>query len=239
MSKAIKKDINLKTVSINNLSHFYGIDENKKQVLNNVNFFIERGELVLLKGPSGCGKTTLLTLIGALRTCQSGDLTVLNNQLNGASRKTRQKLRRNIGMIFQGHNLLRCLTAEQNVQMGADLLINLTYLQRREIARKWLSAVGLEDHHKKLPSELSGGQKQRVAIARALSANPKLLLADEPTSALDSFTGREIVALLRKLAKEQNCAVLMVTHDPRISDMADRILSMEDGKIFNALSELR
>ena len=230
---------NLKTVSINNLSHFYGIDENKKQVLNNVNFFIKKGELVLLKGPSGCGKTTLLTLIGALRTCQSGDLRVLNNQLNGASNKTRQKLRRNIGMIFQGHNLLRCLTAEQNVQMGSDLLKNLTYLQRREVARKWLSAVGLEDHHQKLPSGLSGGQKQRVAIARALSANPKLLLADEPTSALDSITGREIVSLLRKLAKEQNCSVLMVTHDPRISDMADRILNMEDGKIFNALSELR
>ena len=240
MTKTInKKDKDLKAVSINNLSHFYGIDENKKQVLNNVNFVIERGELVLLKGPSGCGKTTLLTLIGALRTCQSGDLTVLNNQLNGASRKTRQKLRRNIGMIFQGHNLLRCLTAEQNVQMGADLLRNLTYLQRREISRKWLSAVGLEEHHKKLPSGLSGGQKQRVAIARALSANPKLLLADEPTSALDSVTGREIVTLLRKLAKEQDCSVLMVTHDPRISDMADRILNMEDGKIFDDLSELR
>ncbi len=232
------EDNNFKTVSVNNLSHFYGFDENKKQVLNDVNFFIKKGELVLLKGPSGCGKTTLLTLIGALRTCQSGDLTVLNNQLNGSSRKTRQKLRRNIGMIFQGHNLLRCLTAEQNVQMGADLLRNLTYLQRREIARKWLSAVGLEGHHKKLPSGLSGGQKQRVAIARALSANPKLLLADEPTSALDSVTGREIVSLLRKLAKEQNCSVLMVTHDPRISDMADRILNMEDGKIFNAHSEL-
>ena len=234
-----KKDKYFKTVSISNLSHFYGLNENKKQVLNNVNFFIESGELVLLKGPSGCGKTTLLTLIGALRTCQSGDLTVLNNQLNGASRKTRQKLRTNIGMIFQGHNLLRCLTAEQNVQMGADLLKNLTYLQRREIARKWLSAVGLEEHHKKLPNELSGGQKQRVAIARALSANPKLLLADEPTSALDSVTGREIVSLLRKLAKEQKCSVLMVTHDPRISDMADRILNMEDGKIYDAHSELR
>ena len=240
MSKTLNKEHkNLETVSINNLSHFYGKDENKKRVLNNINFFIKKGELVLLKGPSGCGKTTLLTLIGALRTCQSGDLTVLNNQLNGASRKTRQRLRRNIGMIFQGHNLLRCLTAEQNVQMGADLLRNLTYLQRREIARKWLSAVGLADHHKKLPSALSGGQKQRVAIARALSANPKLLLADEPTSALDSVTGREIVSLLKKLAKEQNCSVLMVTHDPRISDMADRILNMEDGKIFNALGELR
>ena len=230
---------NFKTVSINNLSHFYGRNENKKQVLNNVTLNIQKGELVLLKGPSGCGKTTLLTLIGALRTCQSGDLTVLNNQLNGASRKTRQRLRRNIGMIFQGHNLLRCLTAEQNVQMGADLLRNLTYLQRREIARKWLSAVGLEDHHKKLPSGLSGGQKQRVAIARALSAKPKLLLADEPTSALDSVTGREIVSLLKKLAKEQNCSVLMVTHDPRISDMADRILNMEDCKVFNAPSELK
>jgi len=234
-----KKNLNFsKAVSIENLSHFYGKNENKKQVLNNVNLNIEESELVLLKGPSGCGKTTLLTLIGALRTCQSGDLRVLNNQLNGASRKTRQRLRRNIGMIFQGHNLLRCLTAEQNVQMGADLLKGLTYLQRREIARKWLSAVGLEEHHKKLPNDLSGGQKQRVAIARALSANPKLLLADEPTSALDSVTGREIVTLLRRLAKEQNCSVLMVTHDPRISDMADRILNMEDGKIYSAHSEL-
>ena len=146
-----------KTVEIINLSHFYGRNENKKQVLNNVNLNIEKGELVLLKGPSGCGKTTLLTLIGALRTCQSGNLKVLNNQLNGASRKTRQRLRRSIGMIFQGHNLLRCLSAEQNVQMGADLIEGLTYLQRREIARKWLSAVGLEEHHKKLPSDLSGG----------------------------------------------------------------------------------
>ena len=237
-NKASNKINYSKTVSINNLSHFYGRNETKKQVLNNVNLSIEKSELVLLKGPSGCGKTTLLTLIGALRTCQSGDLKVLNNQLNGASRKTRQKLRRSIGMIFQGHNLLRCLTAEQNVQMGADLIKGLTYLQRREIARKWLYAVGLEEHYKKLPSDLSGGQKQRVAIARALSANPKLLLADEPTSALDSVTGREIVTLLRKLAKEQNCSVLMVTHDPRITDMADRILNMEDGKIFSAHSEL-
>ena len=241
MSKGNRAKNNIqssKTVSINNLSHFYGKNENKKQVLNDVNLNIDRGELVLLKGPSGCGKTTLLTLIGALRTCQSGNLTVLDKQLNGATIKTRQMLRRSIGMIFQGHNLLRCLTAEQNVQMGADLINGLTYLQRREIARNWLSAVGLEEHNKKLPNDLSGGQKQRVAIARALSANPKLLLADEPTSALDSVTGREIVILLKKLAKEQNCSVLMVTHDPRISDMADRILSMEDGKIFSAHTEL-
>ena len=237
--KTINKGKNSNTVIINDLSHFYGIGENRKKVLDGVNLNIEKGELVLLKGPSGCGKTTLLTLIGALRTCQSGSLNVLNKELNGASNKNRQILRRNIGMIFQGHNLLRCLTAEQNVQMGADLIKGLTYLQRREIARKWLSEVGLSEHHKKLPSDLSGGQKQRVAIARSLSANPKLLLADEPTSALDSVTGREIVSLLRKLAKDQNCSVLMVTHDPRISDMADRILNMEDGKIFSARSELK
>ena len=227
-----KSQYSTDTVNINNLSHFYGSGDTKKQVLDGVNINIKEGELVLLKGPSGCGKTTLLTLIGALRTCQIGSLNVLDEELNGASRKIRQKLRRNIGMIFRGHNLLRCLTAEQNVQMGADLLKGLTYLQRREIARKWLSEVGLEEHHRKLPSDLSGGQKQRVAIARALSAKPKLLLADEPTSALDSFTGREIVLLLKRLAKEQNCSVLMVTHDPRISDLADRILNMEDGKIL-------
>ena len=235
----IKNNKIINTVNINNLSHYYGVGENRKKVLDGVNINIERGELVLLKGPSGCGKTTLLTLIGALRTCQSGCLNVLNEELNGASRKTRQKLRRSIGMIFQGHNLLRCLTAEQNVQMGADLIAGLTYMQRREISRKWLAEVGLDQHHKKLPNNLSGGQKQRVAIARALSANPKLLLADEPTSALDSVTGREIVILLKRLAKDQNCSVLMVTHDPRISDMADRILNMEDGKIFSTHSELK
>ena len=145
---------NLKTVSINNLSHFYGKNENKKQVLNDVNLNIDKGELVLLKGPSGCGKTTLLTLIGALRTCQSGDLTVLNNQLNGASRKTRQILRRSIGMIFQGHNLLRCLTAEQNVQMGADLIKDLTYLQRREIARNCICLL----YTSPSPRDISGSR---------------------------------------------------------------------------------
>jgi len=233
-----KSKIEENYVLVDNVIKTFNTNNKKKIILSNVNFQISKGEFTCILGPSGCGKTTLLTLIGALRTCQSGDLTVLNNQLNGASRKTRQILRRSIGMIFQGHNLLRCLTAEQNVQMGADLIKGLTYLQRREIARNWLSAVGLEEHHKKLPNDLSGGQKQRVAIARALSANPKLLLADEPTSALDSVTGREIVTLLRKLAKEQNCSVLMVTHDPRISDMADRILNMEDGKIYSAHSEL-
>jgi putative ABC transport system ATP-binding protein len=132
-------------------------------------------------------------------------------------------------MIFQGHNLLRCLTAEQNVQMGADLLTKTSYSARRSMAREWLRAVGLGNQLNKLPHDLSGGQKQRVAIARALAAKPKLLLADEPTAALDGRTGREVVELLQSLARDQGCGVLMVTHDPRILDVADRLIQMEDG----------
>ena len=205
-------------VVVDNLSHAFGQAEMRREVLQNISFSIEPGEVVLLTGPSGCGKTTLLTLIGALRTVQQGEVSVLGESLHGAGRRRRQQVRRRIGMIFQGHNLLRCLTAEQNVQMGADLLPDLSYRARRDEARQWLRAVGLEDHMAKVPHDLSGGQKQRVAIARALAANPRLLLADEPTAALDSRTGREVVELLRRLAREQSCAVLMVTHDPRIVD---------------------
>ncbi|WP_320674473.1 DevA family ABC transporter ATP-binding protein [Prochlorococcus sp. MIT 1341] len=222
----------LQTVCIQGLSHWFGEGEMRRKVLDSISLEIKPGEVVLLTGPSGCGKTTLLTLIGALRTVQEGNLSVLGNQLRGSSRKVRQHLRRNIGMIFQGHNLLRCLTAEQNVQMGADLLRDLTYLDRRELAREWLRSVGLGDQSKKLPQDLSGGQKQRVAIARALAARPKLLLADEPTAALDSVSGREVVELLKRLARDQSSSVLIVTHDPRILDVADRLLKMEDGHLI-------
>jgi putative ABC transport system ATP-binding protein len=222
-------------VVVDNLSHAFGQGEMRREVLQNISFSIDPGEVVLLTGPSGCGKTTLLTLIGALRTVQQGQVSVLGQALHGVGRRRRQQVRRRIGMIFQGHNLLRCLTAEQNVQMGADLLPDLSYRARRDEARQWLRAVGLEDHMGKVPHDLSGGQKQRVAIARALAANPRLLLADEPTAALDSRTGREVVELLRRLAREQSCAVLMVTHDPRIVDVADRLLQMEDGRLMNAV----
>ena len=222
-------------VVVDNLFHAFGQGEMRRAVLQNISFSIEPGEVVLLTGPSGCGKTTLLTLIGALRTVQQGEVSVLGESLHGAGRRRRQQVRRRIGMIFQGHNLLRCLTAEQNVQMGADLLPDLSYRARRDEARQWLRAVGLEDHMAKVPPDLSGGQKQRVAIARALAATPRLLLADEPTAALDSRTGREVVELLRRLAREQSCAVLMVTHDPRIVDVADRLLQMEDGRLKNAV----
>ena len=220
---------------IQSLSHAFGRGEMRRTVLQDISLTIEPGEVVLLTGPSGCGKTTLLTLIGALRTVQHGQVSVLGERLDGAGRRRRQQVRRRIGMIFQGHNLLRCLTAEQNVQMGADLLPDLGYRARRDEARHWLRCVGLDDQMSKLPHDLSGGQKQRVAIARALAAHPSLLLADEPTAALDGATGREVVELLQRLAREQACAVLMVTHDPRILDVADRLLRMEDGCLLPAV----
>jgi putative ABC transport system ATP-binding protein len=222
------------TVSVSGLSHWYGSGEMRRQVLQQVDLVIRPGEVVLLTGPSGCGKTTLLTLVGALRQVMAGSVRVFGQELNGSSRTERQRIRRRIGMIFQGHNLLRCLSAEQNVQMGADLLPGLGYRARRDRAREWLRAVGLADHLAKLPHDLSGGQKQRVAIARALAAHPRLLLADEPTAALDSRSGREVVDLVRRLAREEGCGVLMVTHDPRILDVGDRLLRMEDGRLWPA-----
>jgi putative ABC transport system ATP-binding protein len=219
------------TVRVQGLSHWFGSGAMQRQVLQAIDLTVAPGEVVLLTGPSGCGKTTLLTLVGALRQVQEGSVQVFGEELRDAGRAARQRLRQRIGMIFQGHNLLRCLTAEQNVQMGADLLEGLGYRARRDRAREWLRAVGLGDHLVKLPHDLSGGQKQRVAIARALAAQPRLLLADEPTAALDSRSGREVVELLQRLARDQGCAVLMVTHDPRILDVADRIVQMEDGRL--------
>jgi len=224
----------LASLSVRGLNHWYGRGAMERQVLQGVDLEIQPGEVVLLTGPSGCGKTTLLTLVGALRSVMEGSVRVCGEERNGASSQQRQGLRRSISMIFQGHNLLRCLTAEQNVQMGADLLPGLGFRARRDLAREWLRLVGLGDQLGKLPYDLSGGQKQRVAIARALAAHPRLLLADEPTAALDSRSGREVVDLLRSLARDQDCAVLMVTHDPRILDVADRLLQMEDGRLWDA-----
>ena len=218
-------------VLVSGLRHSFGSGSMRRQVLQDISLRVDPGEVVLLTGPSGCGKTTLLTLIGALRQVQEGSVQLFGQELRDASRSTRLSLRRRIGMIIQGHNLLRCLTAEQNVQMGADLLQGLSYRARRHRSREWLRAVGLSDHLNKLPHDLSGGQKQRVAIARALAARPQLLLADEPTASLDSRTGREVVELLKGLAKDQGCGVLMVTHDPRILDVADRLVQMEDGQL--------
>ncbi|MBD1908579.1 DevA family ABC transporter ATP-binding protein [Funiculus sociatus GB2-A5] len=218
-------------VSIKYLNHYFGNGALRKRVLSNINLEVKTGEIVILSGPSGSGKTTLLTLIGGLRSVDEGSLKVLDQEIRGASDAQLIKIRRHIGYIFQSHNLLRSLTAQQNVQMSIKLHENVPILEARRKSAAALEAVGLGNRINYYPENLSGGQKQRVAIARALVCHPKLVLADEPTAALDSKSGRDVVTLMQQLVKEQGCAVLMVTHDNRILDIADRIVHMEDGQL--------
>ncbi|MDR9405014.1 MAG: DevA family ABC transporter ATP-binding protein [Halothece sp. Uz-M2-17] len=220
-------------ISLQNLSHFYGDGNLKKQTLFDINLSINSGEIVMMTGPSGSGKTTLLTLIGGLRSAQTGSLKVFGKELVGATKKQLVAVRRYIGYIFQGHNLLNCLTAQQNVQMAMELH-PVSKKEAEERSFEMLSGVGLRDRAHYHPHYLSGGQKQRVAIARALVSHPKMILADEPTAALDSQSGRTVVEIMQRLAKEQGCAVLIVTHDTRILDIADRSIHLEDGRLNNS-----
>jgi putative ABC transport system ATP-binding protein len=219
-------------IAIHNLNHYFGERALKKQVLSNINLDIFPGEIVLMTGPSGSGKTTLLTLTGGLRSGQEGSLRILGEEMCGASDRKRMKVRRNIGYIFQAHNLHGSLTALQNVRMGLEVHPHWTNAEMKTRSTEILEHVGLGDRVNYYPSDLSGGQKQRVAIARALVSRPKIILADEPTAALDSKSGREVVELMQSLAKEQGCTILMVTHDNRILDIADRIVNMEDGQLI-------
>jgi len=217
-------------VQIQDLDHFYGQGSLKKQILFGINLTLRQGEVVILKGPSGSGKTTLLTLIGALRSAQSGSLRVFGQELLHASKRDLVQVRRHVGYIFQAHNLLESLTACQNVQMSVELHADKVRNSAQQ-AKEFLQAVGLADHINYYPHNLSGGQKQRVAIARALVSHPKMILADEPTAALDSKSGHDVVELMRKLAREQGSTILIVTHDSRILDVADRIIELEDGRL--------
>ncbi|WP_424810465.1 ATP-binding cassette domain-containing protein [Roseococcus sp. YIM B11640] len=221
-------------VELKDVTFAYGAGELRRNVLREVDLSVAPGEIVLLTGPSGSGKTTLLTLVGALRAMQLGSCRVLGQELAGASEGDRVKLRRRIGFIFQNHNLLGFLTARQNVAMAMELDSRMTEAGRLARAGEMLAAVGLTGHEEKPPSQLSGGQRQRVAVARALAGSPGLILADEPTAALDKVSGQEVVHLLRDLARGQGVPILLVTHDPRILDIADRIIAMEDGRIVPA-----
>lgn len=216
-------------ILVENLDHFFGEGELRKQVLFEINLTIGCGEIVILTGPSGSGKTTLLSLMGGLRSPQSGSLKILGTELVGAAKTVAVQARRSCGYIFQAHNLHSSLTAEENVMMGLEVHGYYPRAERRARALEILSLVGLEDRTQYYPESLSGGQKQRVAIARALVSHPQIVLADEPTAALDKQSGRDVVELMQKLAQEQGCTILMVTHDNRILDVADRIIYMEDG----------
>jgi putative ABC transport system ATP-binding protein len=219
-------------ISIVNLNHYYGQGSLRKQVLFEIDLQIQRGEIIIMTGPSGSGKTTLLTLMGSLRSAQTGSLRILGQELLNASREQTILARRNIGYIFQAHNLLSFLTTYQNVEMALEIH-NITAEEADDRIQHVLTAVGLEHRMHYYPSDLSGGQKQRVAIARALVSQPKIILADEPTAALDKKSGRDVVEIMEKLAKEQGCTILLVTHDNRILDLADRIIYMEDGYLAN------
>jgi putative ABC transport system ATP-binding protein len=218
------------TVDIRGVNHTYGQGENRKQVLFNNNLTLNPGEIIIMTGPSGSGKTTLLTLIGALRSLQEGSLKVFGRELMGQSAAEQEKTRRNIGFIFQAHNLLDSLVAFQNVKLATELHpYAVGEADRRTGAI--LTEVGLKERMYYKPQNLSGGQRQRVAIARALVNRPKMILADEPTAALDQETGRQVVTLLQNLAKSDQCTILIVTHDNRILDVADRIVTMVDGYV--------
>ena len=222
-------------IELEGVSYAFGKGALRKQVLFDIGTEIQAGEIVILTGPSGSGKTTLLTLIGALRSAQEGSVSVLGHQLLNAKEKTLIRVRRQIGYIFQAHNLLKSLTIGQNVQMALQL--NGKARKEKDRIREVLQRVGLADHAHKRPAELSGGQKQRAGIARALVNRPKVVLADEPTASLDKKSGRDVVELIQDLAREDGSAVILVTHDNRILDVADRILHIEDGRV-KSLSEV-
>lgn len=222
-------------ISVRNLNHFFGQGALRKQTLFDINLEVHPGEIVIMTGPSGSGKTTLLTLMGGLRSPQSGSLTILGQQMCGANKNQLTQVRRQIGYIFQAHNLTTFLTAKQNVRMSLELHEMLNQDLNAK-ATAILEAVGLGDRTNYYPENLSGGQKQRVAIARALVSHPKIVLADEPTAALDKKSGRDVVEMIQRLAKEQGCTILLVTHDSRILDIADRIIYMEDGQLTQTLN---
>ncbi|MGL4621049.1 MAG: DevA family ABC transporter ATP-binding protein [Waterburya sp.] len=218
-------------ISIDNLNHYFGEGALRKQALFDINLEIKTGEIVIMTGPSGSGKTTLLTLMGGLRSSHEGSLKILGQEICNASKRQLTKLRRQIGYIFQTHNLMTFLTAKENVRMSLELHNKLLDQDLNAQAIAILEKVGLGNRVNYYPESLSGGQKQRVAIARALVSNPKIVLADEPTAALDKKSGRDVVELMQHLAKEKGCTILLVTHDNRILDIADRIIYMEDGRL--------
>ncbi|MGC6456469.1 MAG: ATP-binding cassette domain-containing protein [Coraliomargaritaceae bacterium] len=215
---------------VTDVSYSFGEGESAKQVLYNNTLTLKRGEIVVLTGPSGSGKTTLLTLIGALRSLQHGSIQLYGKELSGLSANGQVEARRDIGFIFQAHNLFDALTARQNVKMALELHKMSSKVQYEKIDAI-LNDLGLEDRIHYRPAKLSGGQRQRVAIGRALVNKPKLVLADEPTAALDKDTGNHVLGLFRELSLNHRSTIIIVSHDARVIASADRIINMIDGHI--------
>lgn len=219
-----------KAVKARGVEMIYKSGAQSYQVLQGINLDIHQGDIQLLMGPSGSGKTTLLSILAGILTPTAGNVWLLGHEITRMSRNQLAQFRlENIGFIFQGFNLFPALTASENVEVALKVKGVQGASTRRRQAHLLLDKVGLSDRVDQLPRDLSGGQKQRVAIARALAGNPRLIMADEPTASLDSHSGHAVIELLRQLAKEGDRTVLMVTHDPRLVDVADRVAQLEDG----------
>ncbi len=220
-------------ISIRNLSMIMESGHQMFTILKDINWEVTKGNIELLMGPSGSGKTTLLSILAGILTPTSGNVFILGEDITKMSSSQLAKFRlKNIGFVFQSFNLFPALTALENIELTLNLK-GIKGKKAKESAKDLLDHVGLNDKLNYLPRDLSGGQKQRVAIARSLAGRPPLIMADEPTAALDSVNGHAVIELLRKLAKEEGCTVLMVTHDPRMLDVADDVAYLEDGVLQN------
>lgn len=224
-------------ISLRHVNHWFGSGDSRKHALRDISLDIHAGEIVICTGPSGSGKTTLLTMLGGLRSCQDGSLRILGQELNGASKEELAKLRLNVGFIFQAHNLMMFLNARRNVRLSLELHDRYLNENLDQLAAEMLERVGLGDRVDYFPSNLSGGQRQRVAIARALVSRPRIVLGDEPTAALDKESGRTVVELMKELADREGTTIIMVTHDNKILDVADRIIIVEDGALAGPEAE--
>lgn len=218
-------------ISIRKVSKTYGQGSAAVSALAEVDLDVQSGEVLILAGPSGSGKTTLLSIMGGILAATAGSVKIQGTEIVGLRESQMPKIRlQHIGFIFQGFNLFPALTVRENVEVALDLH-GIRGRRARARAEELISQMGLPEKLNTHPANLSGGQKQRVAIARALAGNPPIILADEPTAALDSHSGRIVIDLLRNLARHENRAVVIVTHDPRVLEHADRIVHIADGRI--------
>lgn len=224
-------------IQVFDLTKVYNITEGVEvRALNGVSLDVTKGEFVSVMGPSGSGKTTLLNMIGALDNPTSGAVYINKTNVAHMNDEQRTNLRlKEIGFIFQFYNLVPVLSAYENVELPM-LFAAKREKERKRVVDNLLDLVGLSEKRNHLPSELSGGEQQRVAIARSLSNEPSIIIADEPTGELDTAHGMEIIKLLRDLNKELNQTILMVTHDPMVGALADRLLKMRDGKIVESIN---
>lgn len=215
-------------IEFKNVKKEYQMGEISIKALDNTNFSIEKGELVVIVGPSGAGKTTSLNILGGMDTVSGGEVMVDGKRIDKLKNKELIKYRReDIGFVFQFYNLVQNLTAVENVELATQICKDS--LNPREVLEK----VGLKDRIKNFPSQLSGGEQQRVAIARAIAKNPKLLLCDEPTGALDYNTGKQILKLLQDTCRKENMTVIIITHNTAIAPMADKVIYFKNGTAEN------